>query len=114
MVDVKHPKCIECNKRASYGIPCNIPIRCVVHKEDGMITNPRGKCRIKNCKEIATHGIHKPIHYENHITDNDVDLVERKCIKCGTIDIVINGLCVNFCGLTEKHKEHQKIKEKKY
>ena len=118
MVDVKHPRCKAegCKKRASYGIPCNLPSRCAVHKEEGMIIRPRGKCRIKDCKEIATHGIHKPIHCENHKTDNDVDLVERKCTKCGSIDIIINGLCVNFCGLTEKHKElkkHQKIQEKR-
>ena len=116
MIDIIHPKCIKCKKRASYGIPCNIPNRCAVHKEEGMIINPRGRCRNKNCNEVATYGIHKPIHCENHKTDNDENLVERKCIKCGTIDIIINGLCVNFCGLTEKHKElkkHQKIKEKR-
>jgi len=115
MVDIKSPKC-HCGKTASYGIPCNLPNRCTVHKEEGMIIRPRGKCNIKDCKEIATHGINKPIHCENHKTNNDVDLVERKCTKCGTIDIIINGLCVNFCGLTEKHKElkkHQKLKEKR-
>ena len=48
---------------------------------------------IKNCNQIATHGIHKPIHCENHKTDNDVDLVERKCTKCGSIDIIINYFC---------------------
>ena len=118
MIDVVNPKCKAegCKTRASYGIPCNLPSRCAVHKEDGMIIRPRGKCRIKDCKEIATHGTHKPIHCENHKTDNDVDLVERKCTKCGSIDIIINGLCVNICGLTEIHKElkkHQKIKEKR-
>ena len=118
MVDVRHPKCKAecCKKSASYGIPCNLPSRCAVHKQEGMIIRPRRKCTIKNCNQIATHGIHKPIHCENHKTDNDVDLVERKCTKCGSIDIIINGLCVNFCGLTEKHKElkkHQKIKEKR-
>ena len=115
MVDIKHPKC-HCGKRTSYGIPCNQPSRCAVHKEEGMISKPRGKCRIKKCNEIAIYGINKPIHCENHKTDNDVDLVERKCAKCGSIDIIINGLCVNFCGLTEKHKElkkHQKLKEKR-
>ena len=118
MIDVVNPKCKAegCKKRASYGIPCNLPSRCAVHKEEGMIIRPRGKCRIKDCKEIATHGTYKPIHCENHKTDNDVDLVERKCTKCGSIDIIINGLCVNICGLTEIHKElkkHQKIKEKR-
>ena len=39
MVDVKHPRCKAegCKKRASYGIPCNLPSRCAVHKEEGMI-----------------------------------------------------------------------------
>ena len=94
MIDIKNPRCKAegCKTRASYGIPCNLPSRCAVHKQEGMIIRPRGKCRIKDCKEIATHGTHKPIHCENHKTDNDVDLVERKCTQCGSIDIIINGL----------------------
>ena len=116
MIDVKSPKCIKCKKTASYGIPCNLPNRCKSHKEEGMIIRPRGKCSIKKCNEVATYGVHKPIHCEFHKNSNDENLVERRCTKCESIDIIIDGLCVNFCGLTEKHKElkkHQKIKEKR-
>ena len=118
MVDIKNPKCKAdgCTKQPSYGIPCNLPTRCSGHKQNGMIIRPRGKCLIKDCKEVAKFGITKPIHCEIHKTDNDEDLVERTCPKCSNVDIIIDGLCVNFCGLTEKHKtlkKNQKVEEKR-
>jgi uncharacterized OB-fold protein len=81
-----------------------------------MITRPRGKCSVKNCNSVATQGTRKPVHCDVHKSADDVDLVERKCPKCGTIDVVINGLCVNFCGLSEAHlllRKYQKVKEKR-
>jgi hypothetical protein len=116
MVDIKNHKCIVCKKGASYGIPCNLPSRCVSCKEDGMISNPRKKCLIKDCKKTAMYGSKIPIHCEIHHNDNDIYLVERKCSKCDKIDVLIDGLCVNFCCMVEKAKDikkHQKIKEKR-
>ena len=116
MVDVQSRKCSECKKSASYGYPCNPATKCKTHKGIGMIARPRGKCSVKNCNSAATQGTRKPVHCEAHRSSDDVDLVERKCPKCGTIDVVIDGLCVNFCGLSEAHlrlKKHQKVKEKR-
>ena len=116
MIDIKNPKCIVCKKRASYGIPCNRPNKCVNHKENGMIKNPNSKCLIKNCNNTSEYGINRPIHCDKHKNDNDVNLVERTCPKCNQVDVIINGLCVNYCGLTEIHKslkKNQKVKEKR-
>ena len=116
MIDIKNPKCIVCKKRASYGIPCNLPSRCAEHKTSDMISNPKAQCLKKDCKNIATYGIKKPIHCESHKDNNDIYLVERECNKCKNIDVLIDGLCVNFCCMEEKAKDikkHQKIKEKR-
>lgn len=109
MVNVTHIKCSVCNTRASYGIPCNVPSRCTKHKDEGMIMNPRSKCRIKSCNNTARYGVSFPLHCELHIKDNDIDLVERKCIKCGKLDILNEKkLCMNFCVADEKYKMYQK------
>ena len=116
MVDIKSLKCIVCKKRASYGIPCNKPNRCVQHKEEGMINKPTSRCRIKNCNNMSIYGSETPIHCELHKNDNDILLVERHCEKCNTLDVLLDGLCVNFCCLTEKGlqlKKYQKVKEKR-
>ena len=116
MVDIKSKKCITCNKRASYGIPCNLPSRCVQHKTENMISSPRARCLKKICNQTATHGSRKPTHCEEHSDDNDICLVERKCSKCGRIDVLIHDICVNFCSMEEKAKEikkRQKLKEKR-
>lgn len=116
MIDIVNKKCVICNKRSHYGIPCNQPTACASHKTEGMICNPRAKCRKKNCKNIAIHGIKSPIHCDLHKNDNDINLVERHCDKCGKLDILVNGICLNFCMLDEKYndyKKNQKVKEKR-
>jgi hypothetical protein len=118
MVDVKNPKCQHelCKKHASYGIPCNAPVRCAQHKEDGMIIRPRGKCRSKNCNNIAEYGVNSPIHCFTHKTSNDIILVEQTCQECGKIDVLFNGKCVNFCcagEIDKEYKKNQKLKEKR-
>jgi len=117
MVDVKNKKCKypNCKTSASYGIPKNLPSRCTAHKEEGMISNPRSKCSKRTCKEIAEYGIIRPIHCELHKSIDDINLVERKCVKCEKIDVLTRGdICVNFCSKEEeslKYKKYQKLKE---
>jgi hypothetical protein len=116
MIDIKNKKCDNCNKRAYYGIPCNLPNKCVLHKEANMIKNPTKKCLIKNCNNISLYGINNPIHCEIHKKDEDIILVERECSKCNRIDILINNLCVNFCSMelkAQEIKKYQKVKEKR-
>ena len=106
-------KCITCKKSASYGLPCNRPNKCTLHKEDGMIKNPTARCRKKNCNNTAIYGSKTPLHCEAHKVSDDVLLVERHCEKCGILDVLLNGLCVNFCCMEEKAleiKKYQKVK----
>tara|TARA_B100001094_G_C17954525_1_gene682283 strand:+ start:27 stop:890 length:864 start_codon:yes stop_codon:yes gene_type:complete len=115
MVDVTHNTCEHpgCNVRASYGIPCNKPTRCTKHKLEDMIMNPTAKCREQKCKNIATYGSTKPIHCECHKDDNDINLVERVCVKCGTLDVLFEGKCVNMCCVGEQFKQYKKNTKKK-
>jgi len=114
MVDIKNPKCTVCKKQARYGIPHNVRSACVQHKTEGMISNPRAKCLKKNCSDLAEYGIQRPIHCENHKDGNDINLVERKCIKCERIDVVNEeGICVNFCLKSEEYKIYQKQQKTK-
>ena len=116
MVNIRSPKCITCKKTASYGLPCNRPNKCTLHKEDGMIKNPTARCRKKTCNNTAIYGSKTPLHCEAHKVSDDVLLVERHCEKCGILDVLLNGLCVNFCCMEEKAleiKKYQKVKEKR-
>ena len=74
--------------KSKYGIPGNKANRCATHKENGMITSPTKKCSQKDCKEIALFGEYSPNHCEKHKQPNEIDLVQKKCITCGLIDIV--------------------------
>jgi hypothetical protein len=99
MVDVISRKCTypNCKTRARYGLPHNFPSHCSQHRQEGMIVNPRAKCKKHGCKELAQYGLKTPIHCYDHRNANDIDLCERICSKCGKLDIVLNGICVNFC-----------------
>ena len=116
MVDIKNEKCKypNCKTRPQYGIPKNLPSRCTTHKEVGMISNPRAKCLKRTCKEIAEYGVNRPIHCELHKNGNDINLVERKCMKCGKIDVLRGDICINFCSKEDEniiYKKRQKLKE---
>ena len=117
MVDIKHPKCItiNCNTSASYGMPGLAPTMCAKHKIENMISKPRSKCKKENCKQNAIYGIKTPIHCENHKNDNDINLTETLCEKCGLLDVCINRLCINTCSNSDQiiyeMKRRQKVKE---
>jgi len=117
MVDVKHPKCVVCSTRASYGQPGNRPTHCTKHKQSGMTSNPRARCTKRNCKTLALYGLRSPIHCEQHKNENDINLVEKKCNGCGLIDVLYNGLCVNVCSTSDqvidamkKRKKHKELR----
>ncbi len=113
-IDLKHPKCIKCGIRATYNMIGCIPSRCSHHKENGMFPNPTVKCLTRNCKNLATYGCsRRQIHCEEHKTDNDILLSERKCSNCGAIDILTEkGICVSYCSADEKFKEYKKHEKK--
>jgi len=117
MVDIKNPKCItiNCNTQAWYGIPGLNPTMCAKHRTENMISNPCSKCKKENCKQPAIYGIKIPIHCETHKNDNEINLIETRCKKCGLLDVCIDGLCINTCSDSDKiideMKRRKKVKE---
>ena len=88
---------------------------CFKHKTENMISKPRSKCKKENCKLNAVYGIKNPIHCEDHKNENDINLTETRCEKCGLLDVCINRLCINTCSDSNKiiseMKRRQKVKE---
>ena len=94
-------RCLEpgCGKTASCGYPGLDRIRCVEHLTDGMIRNPKTRCKVATCKEIALYGP-GPIarHCEEHKIAGEQNLIEGRCANCGLECIVLpSGKC-NHCG----------------
>lgn len=119
MVNIVDRTCDQenCRKKAIYSQPGVLPHRCLTHRIDGMMKNPRRKCQgseYENCKEIAIYGINEPIHCDKHILLNEYCLTERKCNKCNSIDILNkHGLCINICSLVEQDLLMKKRVKKK-
>lgn len=113
MTNLTERFCDECKSRVRYGFPLNYPTKCAQHKQDGMILNPTKKCSM--CTEKAKYGVKQAIHCEKHKKPNEIDLVERKCKKCGRIDVVNSDrLCINFCLLnTEGYEIYKKYRKEK-
>ena len=120
MIDIKHKTCLHpfCKIRATFNLPGMFPEYCTRHKKDGMIKQPRKKC--KDCDSIAQYGTLVQIHCEEHKTDQEYNLVERTCqnlICAGNhkIDILDRfGHCVSFCSAIKESqmlRKHQKKKE---
>jgi hypothetical protein len=97
MIDVSHRRCKHegCETRVLYGKPGLQRTHCFQHREKGMIRRPNAKCRSKGCKELAVWGVNwVPRHCEDHKVEDDENLVERPCSKCG-LDSVLDaeGYC---------------------
>ena len=119
MVNIVDRKCNEenCRKKAIYGQPGVLPNRCLTHRIDGMMKQPRRKCQVSegnNCKETAIYGITEPNHCEKHKLADEYCLTERKCPKCNSIDILNKqGVCINICSLVEQDLLMKKRVKKK-
>lgn len=115
MINITCPRCLVCNKIATYGFPCNKPTSCVPHKEPGMIKNPNRRCSKRGCKKPAVYGIKTTLHCDEHKNDNDIDLTERTCVRCGKTDVVNHeGVCINFCLKEDEFYRDYKKREKLY
>jgi hypothetical protein len=86
-VDVKHPIC-KCDNRAYYGLPGQLPSTCIDCKEPGMLREPRKRCIVKKCKELAIYGSTTRCFCESHKSETDFNLVERRCTSCGLMNIL--------------------------
>lgn len=98
MIDLRHKQCETCIELlhnnpqptvASYGLPGHQATHCKKHMSEGMIINPRTKCKSKGCKEYAQFGIVKPLHCIVHASLSDEqNLVGRRCENCKLVDIL--------------------------
>jgi hypothetical protein len=79
-----------------------------------MIRNPTKKCNDDDCKDIAQYGVREPTHCETHKAIEEINLIERKCIECGRLDVLYqDGKCVNFCHLEDQNNIYRRqIKQK--
>jgi hypothetical protein len=101
MIDLLYKKCKQnnCILKASYGLPGTPLSHCSKHRIPGMIRRSNSKCIIKECKEKAHYGNlnYKPIHCETHKDENDINLIEKECCKCGLVMILdTNNIC-EYC-----------------
>jgi hypothetical protein len=99
MVDVKTPKCEECDTSARYGLPGCKPARCAQHRLSGMLFRPRARCTV--CRKPALYGQNFfASHCEAHREEEDQNLMERTCVSCGLLMVLdANNKC-EFCDPT--------------
>lgn len=103
----------DCSSRSNFGIPGEKPSRCAKHKLDGMITNPRRKCKYTNCKEFAIYTFPNSkqtlAYCEEHKVEGSVNIVEHECEVCHDIHrLVIN---TNKCYWCYWHEKRQGVTE---
>jgi hypothetical protein len=79
-----------------------------------MIKNPMKRCSAPDCRQFAEYGIRTHERCFTHKNGDDINLIESECSKCGKLDILIDGICLNFCHSSKdykKYKIYQKHKE---
>jgi len=62
-----------------------------------MIPNPRRRCAVPDCKQVCTHGIHRPERCDAHKTDVDRDLVLHRCVVCNLPAVLDATKCCPGC-----------------
>ena len=99
MIDVRNFICQikNCTKRARFGFPGQNPINCATHKQKGTLAFPSKRCIIKSCLELALFGIKTREHCETHKEDHEFNLLEKKCISCGHINILDENEKCQYC-----------------
>jgi EsV-1-7 cysteine-rich motif len=88
----------NCETQAKFGMIGNKPVHCALHADRRIeVIHPMKRCSTSNCRELATHGITKPIHCANHSQEDEKDFVTTVCPSCCLPAIIYpNGLCY-FC-----------------
>lgn len=100
MVDIKTKKCkhSNCKTCAKFNYPGTSVGFCEKHRTKTMIKNPRKRCSINGCTDIATHGTapDKPTPFKNYATHCDFhttkdlqDLHNKLCVNC-TMPYLLN------------------------
>ena len=108
MVNVNDKQCEEngCTILATFGLPGHSATRCKTHLLENMTANPRKRCNVSKCKQIAVWGIGKARHCETHKEPGDLNLVERRCISCGLLDILDQNFKCGMCDPNEFNRRN--------
>src|SRR3990172_5502723 len=97
--DVKNKTCSEpgCDTRTSYGFAGHPRIYCAQHKIQNTMKFSNSKCKTSKCKKPAFYGFNIPTHCEEHKTEDEIDMIQKKCLNCGLIEIVNQGQICAVC-----------------
>jgi hypothetical protein len=110
-INVLCPRCV-CGLGANFNIPGQTPKYCGNCRTFGMVVRPKKQCIVKKCKQLAIFGIDKQrLHCEEHKTEEEYNLVERKCESCGLMDVLDNN---NICRSCDPTNFQKYIKRKEY
>lgn len=115
-VNVVNKKCKheECNTRPTYGELFKDIIHCNTHKKPNEYKENKPICENIKCDNPAYYTDTKenyPKRCEEHMEENDSNIIEKKCCKCGLLYFLNkDGLC-NDCNIffnhnVNKRKEH--------
>jgi hypothetical protein len=119
MVNVIDPSCtsVGCSTIALHNY-CGLKAAfCAKHKTDNMIYNPRRRCEVQRCRQVASHGpSSSPQRCEDHCQDDDMDFRVAPCKQCGRDQEYLDkdGLCRTYCSptkLVELQRRWQKKRE---
>lgn len=106
-INVKSKKC-WCGIIASYGIAGQIVTMCAQHRSVDMIYKSTQQCKNENCRNLAIYGDRtKRLRCEDHKLDGDFNLIEKRCIACGLMEVLNEN---NYCSNCEPGKYLKYVK----
>jgi|SaaInlStandDraft_1057018.scaffolds.fasta_scaffold20119_2 hypothetical protein len=105
------PKCIECDKGATYGTVYKKPIHCASHKKINEVNVKHKRCEHKNCIKKASYAIEgqSAIHCKEHKTLDEIDVRHKRCLFQGCHKRPIYGLIGGKAIHCKKHKKENEI-----
>ena len=125
MINTVSKTCIyaDCKKHATYGKLFSSKTHCVEHrnKNEYLREKNQPKCLSENCKHRPFYTDKKdnyPIRCELHKIDNDLNVIEKKCVNCSLENFISNknGMC-NDCSdyiqikATRRHYKEETVKK---
>jgi hypothetical protein len=99
MFNVVSKSCEKCKiHQPVYGKPGSPSSHCVGCREPGMIRRSKTKCKTKNCKQPAVYGTKGTAnHCETHKKSDELNYVEKPCVKCNLPMILDKDDVCEFC-----------------
>ncbi len=122
MVNVKNKRCFKegCDKLSCCGKLFEKKNHCVEHKSKNEFLKNNPKCEFQDCKERPYYTNDKnqmfyPLRCENHKLDDDVNIVERKCLGCDLLYFIPSDKdlcqdCFDYGNNKIHHKKEHDVK----